>query len=207
MKSLVFTALITILAMAFSLNLLAIKGDNMSDQQTSTDFNKQLETVTELSLDGNFKINLSQDKKTNFNLSEKNASGVTYSIENNRLIIKQKSMLKKAEINLTLSQVTQIESKGILTLKGQKAITGEHLNLNLNGLVSVELNEIIFNSITGTSSGVSLIVLKGKADDLKIDFNGFGMVDNNKLVTKSFKAKNNSIGLLPTLSEMISKFD
>ncbi len=207
MKSRRLVTNLLILGMLFSTQLLAVKMEINKNPISEEKKYLQFEIINELKLEGNFKIEFIQGSNSGLFFKGDPTETIEMDQENQLLIITQKSKAKKQEITITLPNLSRIQSNGILTFIAKNPIVGENLILNLNGVTSLDLQEINFKNISGTSSGVSLLVLKGKADQVDIDFNGFGLLDEDHLKANVINVKNNSVGLLPILSEMIRKID
>lgn len=165
-----------------------------------------LNNIIHLHTEGQLTVMLKQSPVNGVFLLKGNPADVNVSIEGFALKIRQKKSLKKMVLAVHLKQLDQIKSEGDFTLRCLDKFKSDHLNFALSGMNAIDFKNLEAGHITATTSGISIMNLQGKANQVKIDFKGFGMVDHDSLLCSNINVKHHGFGLLTSFAQFLELF-
>jgi hypothetical protein len=193
------TQLLSFAVLTFA--MLSCSPRTSDDSDNRFDEAKDLSGVSKLKISGVFNLNLSQSDMESISIegSKELTERLKISQEGDLLILELEDVKggffndQKLEINLSISDLKNIEFEGVGNIKTQTPFEVKDISIQGDGVGNINM-EIRANRIDAELNLMGNFYLKGKADRFNLENDGIGNIDASDLIAQNVKLISSGIG-------------
>jgi hypothetical protein len=164
-----------------------------------TSLNLDIPAFTEIDLDINANVTIKQGKSQSvevigpqelIDVLNKEVKGDKWEIKYTKRRVDTK---KSLQINITVTQLTELDVNGSGDVRGDNAFHGDKMELSINGSGTIKL-ELYVEELELDINGSGDMKLSGSAEELEVNINGSGNIKSPELTAENAEFEINGSG-------------